>query len=299
MEARFVSNKNPFTSSKKLGLSLKLTLICLRHFFKIMNLVIPSFAERLALRLFLTPPRNQIPDWHKPFIAKASTSTIMVNDKLIKLYQWGEGPLILLIHGWGGRGSQFSAFIDTFLEAGYSILTFDGPAHGLSTGKQTDMFEFASVIKEVVNIHQSLHAVVAHSFGGACTLLALREYQIKIPKLILIGCPSSAIWVTEQFADRLSISRKLIAGMRKQLEYRYGNSWTWEDLSLTKMLAKSTNLPTLLIHDRNDLEVPYQQALELKHTNPICELYTSEGHGHRRILRSLDVINKITLFISH
>lgn len=288
--------RNAFTSSKKVNISLRATLFWLRYGFKIVGCLAPSLAEKMALRLFLTPPRHNIPEWQKSYIVNAKILTVKVRDKTIKLYQWGAGPTILLVHGWGGRGSQLSAFISPLVEAGYSVLALDGPAHGASSGKRSDMFEFASAIVAATEVIGTLHAIIAHSFGSACTLLAMRESKIKVPKLVLIGCPSSAIWITEEFADKLSISKKIVTGMRKQLERRYGNKWTWEDLSLLKMIKKIT-VPTLLVHDRNDHEVPYQQAIELEKANPICNLFTSEGFGHRRILRSAEVINRSLSFI--
>ena len=179
--------KITFTSNNKTRLSLKLTLFFMRCYFKILECIAPSMAERMALRVFLTPPRNLIPDWQKPFIKNAEQSTILVNNKLIKFYRWGVGPAILLIHGWGGRGSQLSTFIDPLITAGYSVLAIDGPAHGDSSGKQTDMFEFANTINAVSTMVNSLHAIIAHSFGSACTLLASYLYKLTISKIILIS----------------------------------------------------------------------------------------------------------------
>jgi pimeloyl-ACP methyl ester carboxylesterase len=284
-----------FISSKKLNIGLRIKLIGFRCGFKILEYIAPPVAERMALRLFLSPPRHSIPEWQKPYLVCSKQTTIKIGKNLIKLYHWGSGPAILLVHGWGGRGSQLSAFITPLIEAGYSIITFDGPAHGESSGKQCDMFQFASVIEHISKTF-SIHAIVAHSFGSACTLLALSRFQITPSKLVLIGCPDSAIWITEAFGKILSISNKVIAGMRKRLESRYEHKWTWHDLSLTKLIDK-VNIPTLLIHDRNDLEIPYQQVLTLHKANPNCELFTTERLGHRRILRSESVINKSVTFI--
>jgi len=290
-----IKNENPFMSNK-MGLSLKLKLLGIRSSFKILGFLAPPLAERVALRLFLTPPSHITPKWHLPYLLKASQSTILVGNKSIQLYQWGHGPSILLVHAWGGRGSQLSAFIDPLVKAGYSVLTFDGPAHGNSTGKSTDMFEFAAAIHAVASVASPLHGIIAHSFGAACTLLSLREYRFPIARLILIGCPATAIGVTEDFAEKLSISKQIISGMRKQLEKKHNNRWKWDDLSLIKMI-KNTKTPTLIIHDENDHEISYQQALELNNAGISSELFTTKGYGHRRILRAFEAINKSLDFI--
>ena len=290
-----LKSKNSFTMKKRFDIWVKLKLGWLFYSFKIFERLAPFLAERMALRLFLNPPRHQIPEWQKQYLECANKSTILVKNNLIKVYQWGTGPAILLVHGWGGRGSQLSAFIPSLINMGYSVIAFDGPAHGNSSGKRCDMFDFASVIHAIAKEH-SLHSIISHSFGSACTLLALSQFQINISKLILIGCPDSAIWVTEAFGKTLSISSKTISGMRKKLENQYGNKWTWEDLSLVKLISQVVR-PILLVHDLDDLEIPYQQALELKKANSLCEIFTSMGQGHRRILRSENTINKIISFI--
>ena len=62
-------------------------------------------------------------------------------------------------------------------------------------------------------------------------------------------------------------------------------------------MIKTISVPTLIVHDRKDFEVPYQQAIELEQANRFCELFTTEGLGHRRILRSPEVVNKTLAFI--
>ncbi|HSW93540.1 MAG TPA: alpha/beta hydrolase [Gammaproteobacteria bacterium] len=289
--------RHPFTSGKKMNVSLKMKLALIRSGFKWLACLAPYLAARLALRFFLTPPRHGIPEWQKPYLASATLFTLKIQNKAIRFYQWGsDGPTVLLVHGWGGRGSQLGAFIHPLIHAGYRVLALDGPAHGASSGKQSDMFEFAAAIGSAMQIAGTPDAIITHSFGSACTLLALHENQIKTARLVLIGCPSNAVWITEDFADKLAISRKVISGMRKLFEHRYENRWTWENLALSKLIRKIT-IPTLIIHDRKDLEVPYQQAVELNEANPISTLYTTEGLGHRRILRAPEVVNTSLSFI--
>jgi alpha/beta hydrolase family protein len=291
-----IKTENPFISVKKRAFSQKLMLSVIRNGFKILERITPSIAERMALHLFLTPPRYPLPKWHQSYLKSAKQSKVVVGNKIIQFYQWGRGPSVLLVHAWGGRGSQLSAFIDPLINAGYSVIAFDGPAHGDSTGKQTDMFEFAEAVHAVSNVAISLHAIIAHSFGAACTLLSLREHPFILSKLILIGCPASAIGVTEDFAKKLSISKRIVYGMRKQLEKKYNNRWTWEELSLVRMINNMT-IPMLIVHDSDDNEIAYSQALELKRAASTAELFSTKGHGHRRILRASEVIDTCLKFL--
>lgn len=278
---------NPFVSAKN---SMPIVLQGLIFSFKILSKIAPTLAGRLALRAFLTPPRHPLPVWQGEYLKTATQSTVKIKKYTIKKYKWGHGPTVLLVHGWGGRGTQLGAFVSPLVKAGYGVITFDGPAHGDSSGKQGDMFDFASVI-HVIAQSENVKNIIAHSFGAACTLLAIKMYYLKLSKLILIGCPSDAIWITEVFAEKLCISKKIIKKMRENLERRYKNTWTWEELSLIKLI-KEASIPALLIHDKNDQEVPFEHALQLKNAMPSCELLATEGQGHRRILRSSQAISK-------
>jgi pimeloyl-ACP methyl ester carboxylesterase len=54
----------------------------------------------------------------------------------IAMWTWGarskEAPAVLLAHGWGGHAAQMRAFAFPLLQAGYRVITYDQPAHGVS-----------------------------------------------------------------------------------------------------------------------------------------------------------------------
>jgi pimeloyl-ACP methyl ester carboxylesterase len=275
---------------------LSIKVLGLRSYFTLLSRIAPEYSKKAALDTFLSPPHAKDHAWEKVYLQDAEVITLPVRDKTIKVYRWGFGPSVLLIHGWGGRSTQFGEFIKPLLNSGFGVIAFDGPAHGNSSGKQTDVFEFAEAIHSVIQYSGNVHAVIAHSFGAAATLIGMSEYDFTIPKLIMIGCPASPIWVTNDFGKKLSIPPHIIDGMRELLRKRYNNQWTWEDLSIINMIKK-TNMPILLIHDQEDPQVPYQNAIELSAAHPSTKLITTRGQGHLRILRSPEVIEESLKFI--
>ena len=40
------------------------------------------------------------------------------------------GPVVYLVHGWAGRGSQLAGFVEPLTAAGFRAVLFDAPAHG-------------------------------------------------------------------------------------------------------------------------------------------------------------------------
>ena len=68
---------------------------------------------------------------------------------------------------------------------------------------------------------------------------------------------------------------------------------------LESVLADKAELPPLLlIHDRSDPETPYQGSVDVTSWWPSAQLETSEGLGHRRVLRDADLVKKAVVFLA-
>lgn len=269
----------------------------LRAVFSTLSMVSPAAAARLGLRLFLTPPRYKIPGRELSIRTKAVVSRLPSNGGEIATYMWGEeGPTILLAHSWGGRGTQLAAFVEPLIREGYRVVSFDGPAHGVSSGKQTDMMQFAAAIRAVADANGPLHGVIGHSFGAANTMLAMRDYGLVPKKVVMIGCFAHGVWVIDSFGVLLGIPDPIVERMRHLLELRYNGRLKWESLSLVEM-ARQASVPILLVHDTDDREIPYAHALAIHAGSSVMRLKTTKGYGHRRILRNADVIQEVVAFM--
>lgn len=274
----------------------KPAIMLLKGVIAMLTAVSPALVARLGLRLFLTPPRYETPSREIAIRAKSMVSRLSLNGREIATYAWGEGPTVLFAHSWGGRGTQVAAFVEPLIQAGYRVVSFDGPAHGSSSGKQTDMMEFAATIKAVADANGPLHAVIGHSFGAANTLLAIRDYGLAPRKVVMIGCFAHGAWVIDSFGILLNIPGHIIEQMRLLLEQRYNGKLRWESLSLVEM-AKSASIPILLVHDSDDREIPYAHALAVHSATPSSRLKVTTGYGHRRILRNVEAIQDVVAFV--
>jgi alpha-beta hydrolase superfamily lysophospholipase len=97
--------------------------------------------------------------------------------------------VIILVHGLGEHSGRYCThFANFFSNEGYSILTFDLPGHGQSSGKKGHIKEYddfeillSSGISYAKNKYPSLPIFVyGHSLGGLITL----EYSIQVkPKI--------------------------------------------------------------------------------------------------------------------
>src|SRR5215468_3962485 len=103
----------------------------LRAYFTIASRLLPEMARRHAEQLFTLPPpyagRRSQP-------ADARRETVTVGGHTVAVWQAGPAaaPAVLLVHGWGGRGTQMGTFVAPLLAAGYRVMWFDQPGHGES-----------------------------------------------------------------------------------------------------------------------------------------------------------------------
>ena len=52
-------------------------------------------------------------------------------------------------------------------------------------------------------------------------------------------------------------------------------------------------MPTLVVHDRGDRQTPYADAVRLVASLPDARLVTTDGLGHRRILKDAAVVRQV------
>ena len=82
--------------------------------------------------------------------------------------------------------------------------------------------------------------------------------------------------------------------MRQNLETRLQISW--EELHVPT-LARSMTSPALIVHDTGDADVPFAHGEEIARAWPGAELVTTNGLGHRAILRDPEVLRRTVEFL--
>jgi pimeloyl-ACP methyl ester carboxylesterase len=261
----------------------------IRLFFAILGRISPALAGLLAAKLFARPRRHKRPERERALIARG-TPVPLPNG--LSATAWGAGPVVLLVHGWEGRGAQLGAFVDPFVAAGYRVVALDGPAHGDSAGTTTTGPEFARALETTRDAVGPLAAVVAHSFGGFTTLLAASR-GLAVDSLVVIGAPSSVPEVLREFQELIGLPERAMPPMVRALERRVGAPM--ESFDVATFVGRIT-VPMLVVHDTDDVEVPYENGTRLSELFG-ARLLTTSGLGHRRILFGPDVVSAVIEFV--
>jgi pimeloyl-ACP methyl ester carboxylesterase len=205
--------------------------------------------------------------------------------------------VVAFIHGWSGRGTQCREFIKPLTEAGYTLVAVDVEGHGASPGKESDVTRFSGALSAISNHYQGhLAGAIGHSLGGAAILLAIKE-GLDIPKAVVMSTPSIATDILSDFLNRVGGSEQTGKYVNQLIKKRHGH--TLEEFSAYESAKGLPAVPTLLIYDRSDTDVPYHHAQPLMDTLKDVRLLTTEGYSHTRILRSPEAIKEIVVFLSN
>lgn len=251
--------------------------------------IAPELTSAVAARLFRSTQRSSSRQGERDVLQSAVGSRIAG----MQLWSWGKGPTVLLVHGWNGRATQLAGVVEPLVARGYRVVAFDALGHGDSDGKHSSLPEFANCIRQVVDELGGVYAVIAHSLGGAATTFAL-AYGLDIERAVFISPPADPREFLKIFGSALGINDDVQARVKQRVERRLGVPM--EEM-LAHAIAPTMQIPLLVIHDRDDKEVPVDVGRGIAKAWPGAELVVTEGLGHQRILRDEGVRDLAVSFI--
>lgn len=262
---------------------------------RVLSALAPGLAARLAERLFLTPPSHRRPAAEIALLEQARARPLFVGGRRVEMWQWGRGPVVLLVHGWGGRGAQLGAFVEPLVARGFSVVTFDAPGHGAADAGLVTIPEMTAALRAVAATQRPLAGLVAHSVGATAATRALYE-GLDAGAVVFVAPAAELVGPATWFARALGLSPRVGALMRERVEQRVGKPWSAFDVTA---LAPALTAPLLVVHDRGDGEVPWQHGrLVARSWGGPSEMLETDGLGHRRILRDARVVEAAVGFVA-
>lgn len=267
------------------------------NLIKILSKISPQLAAAVTFRIFATPTRIPRPASEMAMFESAKKFRLSNG---IAAFEWGDpnGPLVMLIHGWNGRGTQISPIAKNLAEKNFRIVALDGPGHGDSPPGPNGMTNPAHFADFIIHAQRELdprgaHSVIAHSFGGGCSVLAAKR-GLKTKSLVLVASPAFYERVVDFFATSVHLSdqaRKIFIDRVVKISGIHPR-----ELNVGAIGAE-LNLPLLIVHDKNDNAVNFMAAEAIMTSWPGAKLIATEGLGHRRILKDAKVLEAETEFI--
>lgn len=265
--------------------------IIARLMIYILYSIVPVTIENFIKKHFFTPNRYPVSEQEKKLLKHSMAFEIIVHQKTVKCWKWGKGPYIILTHGWNGHGSQFIYIIKRLISHGYSVVTFDGPAHGQSEGTHSSYFQMTDAVRSLIHYIRSENILgfIGHSFGASAIINAISKENIT-KKNILLAPALNIKKILENTFIYYGISIDILYKLIGEYEQIYGYKLK-EDNPVH--LLKSIRQELLIIHDTDDTITPYIDSKDISGTYKNIRLKTTNGLGHKHILIDPMVIELI------
>ena len=252
-----------------------------------------------ALEEFLRPQRAlRNLKREDAILEQAEVSRILIapgtenSEEEIAVYRWGNGERrVLLAHGWAGKAAQFFSWIGVLREQGFSVVAFDAPAHGNSSGIFSSGPAFARAARMVAEQHGPFYGVIAHSLGAIATAIALAQ-GLKVQRVVFLAPVAFVEPLLEIFIKLRELPDPLAAGLRERFAARYSGG-----IISVPLLAKAFQIPVLIFHDPDDGELPFSNSESIAQAWAGATLVPASGAGHWRILRDQTVIEGAVAFL--
>jgi len=139
--------------------------------------------------------------------------------------------------------------------------------------------------------NDKFHYLARCAVGAVMGSKNLKAISINGTRDIRLADPRAFLKV---FSAALGISNDVRARVQQRIEARLA---TPMESMRANAIAPSMRTPLLIIHDRDDKEVPLRAGQSIADGWPGAELIITEGLGHQRILRAEAVANSAVSFI--
>ncbi len=258
------------------------------------SLISSKYASKKALSLFASPRKGRYTEEQEKIIDSALFEELSLKGQDIATYRWnGKRKTILLAHGWESNTSRWSYILEDLKAQDYNIIALDGPAHGRSEGRQFNAVLYSEYINVVAQKHQP-EAIIGHSVGGMATVFFMHNHQLpSVKKLVLLGAPAHFTGVFSRYKSMMGYNKRISNGLDNIVIERFGKP---VDYFSAANFTKTIEAEGLIIHDKKDKIIPYEDGQLFANRYKNAELITTSGFGHG--LKDKSLTPKIIDFIN-
>jgi len=204
----------------------------------------------------------------------------------------GEGPLVILAHGWGGRAAQMLDLAASVARNGYRAVAIDSPGHNTDEQRTSDGFQMAAGLEAVEARFGPPAALVTHSLGAMTAVMAFGDRH-----------PGAVAWLAPVLdlreALRLFAHRAKLAPWTSELLHRRVERFTgeWWPVLTAGADTEPSRADLLVVHDPADPDASFDTSAALAERRPGTRLVEAPGLGHNSLLRDADVVETVERFL--
>lgn len=257
-----------------------------------LRLLPDSLAFAVAKGMASRPARAKVTDVEAK-AASISRGRLLPGVSRVPALEWGDGPVVCLVHGWGGRATQMALLGSQLAERGFRAVAIDIAGHGKSEVAgaswrrfMTDTAEASAALKPV--------ALIGHSAGGLAMMGARGLLGLSVPSYVCICAPHHPYPPLHALRRRLNPTPGVVHRFRQDLAMQFGLPWAmleegavWE--------GAGDNL--LLAYDDADRYVSTADAEKIRQICPDASFTQTVGYGHNKVLGAKELADAIGGFL--
>tara|TARA_B110000977_G_scaffold121205_1_gene155936 strand:+ start:816 stop:1643 length:828 start_codon:yes stop_codon:yes gene_type:complete len=275
---------------------MKYILLLNRFWLNITSFIAPKYCANLAVNIFSKVRIKSIRDKEKPFYAQAREFKVARAGEDLSCYELGnpKGKLLFLVHGWESNPGCFTQFLPHL--ANYRIIAFTLPSHAHNKETHTNMYEGKDAFKLVLDAIKPTEPfhVVAHSLGSSISSFALSETDYQVDKLVFLSANNLIKQVFQDFQKLVGFNDKVYGLIADKIEGITGNKL--EEMKVEDRLKKVKFNELLLIHDKFDKIISFENSAVLHKKFANSKLIPFEKIGHYRMLWNEEVLSEVLRF---
>lgn len=238
-------------------------------------------AGRIGYHLLTSPRRLEEEPENLIFLDEAEQATLRLEGVDIRTYHWpGQGPSVLMLHGWESSTARWSALFPALRDAGYDIYALDAPAHGQSSGKRFNVFFYCQILDAYFRETGVVQDYwIGHSGGGMAAIYycARPEYAFRPRRIVSMAVPGELENFIDKFCELVGANARVKHGIGQR--FRKNLNYTVQDINFVEFV-KALDVPGLIVHDEDDDVAPIAGARQMHNNWQNSDLAVTTGGGH-------------------
>lgn len=241
----------------------------------------PKHALNLSLLLVSWISKKKLRPEDRVFYEMGFDFMVDVNGKKVKGTIWGEGPVLILVHGWMSNAASWRTYVSYFVNCGYQVIALDAPGHGLNARQHFDIAEYFLAIRQLIKQVGNIYAIIGHSIGATAAFFGTLDNPKIFPgKLILINPYHSLHQLANEMANYLKLSDSFVQIFDEKVENILGRSI--RELKISTQIRHLNYIDIDLIHADDDPVSAQSESFKLVQSaseNVAFHPVTGTGHA--------------------
>jgi len=265
---------------------LKIIYFIIQSYYRLLSFFAPKIAGKKAFELFQKPHMKKTRSRELELYEKFNEERIPAEGEDLYVYTHGKKTdyPVILVHGWDSNPGSLYGIASELSKHAFRVIVLGVPAHGKSKLKKTNMVHTSVMIQTLLKYYEleKGFSMVTHSFGSGTSTLALRNSNTKPDLLFFLTTPDRIRDIFDNFVTLIKLGKKAHKFLLDEVEAI--SPISMDEFNISDLIGQVSFKRLILLHDKNDTILPWENAERMKAKNPDIQLIQTQDMGHYRLL---------------